>query len=143
MTATTKDRSTLEKRFERFIGPIPLTASTKIPRGVMAMVIAGTGTLQNAADTASGIVMGVTLQAFDSNAPQSDTVGIVARGAYWMANDGTIAAADIGGAATVLDNQTVSKAATTTNDIVAGYIEDVDATRGVLIAFLGGKVGAT
>ena len=50
-------------------------------------------------------------------------------------NDGTITVANgVGRNATILDDQTVSLAATTTNDIVAGEIEAVDATLGVLVA---------
>jgi hypothetical protein len=42
----------------------------------------------------------------------------------------------------VVDNQTVGLAADTTNDVIAGVIEAVDATDGVLISFLGSKIGA-
>ena len=42
----------------------------------------------------------------------------------------------VGRNATILDDQTVSLAATTTNDIVAGVIEAVDATLGVLVTIL-------
>lgn len=141
MTATTTDRNTKCSYVERILPPIPLTASTKIPAGVMVMVISGTGTALNAADTASGVVMGVSTQLVDTTL--GHTKCPVSRGAYWFANDGTITAANIGQQATVLDNQTVSLAATTTNDIIAGSIEAVDATDGVLIAFLGSKIGAT
>ncbi len=140
MAATTNDRSTKWSYIERILPPIPLTASTKIPAGVMVMTIAGTGTALNAADTANGQVVGVSCQQVDTTL--GHTKCPVQRGAAWMANDGTITAANIGGQATVLDNQTVSLAATTTNDIIAGSIEAVDATDGVLIAFLGSKIGA-
>lgn len=141
MTATTRDRNTKETYFETVLPPIPLTASTAIPKGVIVIVVAGTGTALNGADTASGICMGVSMQAVDTLL--GHTKCPVKRGRFWFANDGTITAADIGGACTILDNQTVSKAATTTNDIVAGYIDAVDSVDGVLVAMLGGKIGAT
>lgn len=139
MTATTKDRTTVEVWNFGQIPPVPLTAATAIPNGVMVMVIAGTGTALNAADTANGIVLGVSTQAVDTTL--GHTKCPIKKGRFWFANDGTITAADIGGVATVLDNQTVSKAATTTNDVPAGIIIGVDATLGVCIDMAGGKVG--
>jgi len=139
MTATTSDRNTYRQYIQRQIGPIPLTAATDIANGVMAMVISGTGTLLNAADTAGGIMMGLTTQPVTYAG--GDRVGIVERGAYWMAQDGTITAAHIGMPCEVKDNQTVSLT-TTTNHVVAGYIEGVDAALGVLVAMLGGKIAA-
>lgn len=139
MTATTADRNTDEVWNFGQIIPIPLTASTKIPGGVMVMVISGTGTALNAADTANGVVMGVSTQLVDT--ALGHTKCPVRRGRFWFANDGTITAANIGQIATVLDNQTVSLAATTTNDIPAGQIIGVDATKGVCIDMAGGKIG--
>lgn len=139
MTATTADRNTVEVWNFGQLPPIPLTASTKIPGGVMVMVISGTGTALNAADTANGVVMGVSTQLVDT--ALGHTKCPVRRGRFWFANDGTITAANIGQIATVLDNQTVSLAATTTNDIPAGQIVGVDATLGVCIDMAGGKVG--
>lgn len=139
MTATTVDRNTVEIWNEGQIPPIPLTASTKIPLGVMVMVVSGTGTALNAADTANGVVMGVSTQLVDT--ALGHTKCPVKRGRFWFANDGTITAANIGQTATVLDNQTVSLAATTTNDVPAGQIIGVDATLGVCIDMAGGKVG--
>lgn len=132
MSATTADRNTLSQYIQRQLSG-PLTVATKIPSGVMVMVIIGTGTLLNAADTAGGKVVGLSTQPVDTLL--GDTVCVYEKGAFWMANDGTITQADVGGNCTVLDNQTVSKAATTANDIVAGEIEMVDA-RGVLVAIL-------
>lgn len=139
MTATTADRNTVEVWSFGQLPPIPLTASTRIPGGVMVMVISGTGTALNAADTANGVVMGVSTQLVDT--ALGHTKCPVRRGRFWFANDGTITAANIGQIATVLDNQTVSLAATTTNDIPAGQIVGVDATLGVCIDMAGGKVG--
>lgn len=138
MTATTNDRNTVEIWNEGQIIPIPLTASTKIPLGVMVMVISGTGTAVNAADTANGIMMGVSTQAVDTALNHTKCPVKKIRG--WFANDGTVTAANIGQSATVLDNQTVSIAATTTNDIKAGKILAVDAVLGVCIDQTGGNI---
>jgi hypothetical protein len=140
MTATTVDRSTKESWSDGMIWPIPLTASTKIPRGVIVMVISGTGTALNGADTANGIVMGISTQLVDT--VLGHTVCPVKKGRFWFANDGTVLAANIGQQATVLDNQTVSIAATTTNDIICGVILAVDSIDGVLIDMAGNKIGA-
>lgn len=139
MTATTKDRNTVEVWNDGQIIPIPLTASTAIPLGVMVMVVSGTGTALNGADTANGVVMGVSTQAVDT--VLGHTKCPVKRGRFWFGNDGTISAANIGQVATVLDNQTVSLAATTTNDVPAGIIVGVDATNGVCLDMSGGKIG--
>jgi len=138
MAATTNDRATKWSYIERILPPIPLTAATKIPAGVMVTVISGTGTALNAATTASGVVMGVSTQLVDTTL--GHTKCPVQRGAAWMGNDGSITAANIGQLALVIDNQTVGT--TQANNIAAGFIEGVDATDGVLVAFLGGKIGA-
>lgn len=134
MTATTADRNTYKQYVQRQ-QPIPLTTSTDIPLGVMSMVISGTGTALNAADTASGLVVGLTCQAASYAA--GDRTIVVEKGAFWLGNDGTITAANIGMPCEVKDNQTVSLT-TTTNHVVAGTIEGVDAILGVLVAILGG-----
>ncbi len=139
MTATTVDRNTVEVWNDGQIIPIPLTAATKIPLGVIVMVVSGTGTALNGADTANGIVMGVSTQLVDTTL--GHTKCPVKRGRFWFANDGTITAANIGQVATVLDNQTVSLAATTTNDVPAGIIVGVSAADGVCLDMSGGKIG--
>lgn len=140
MTATTVDRNTKESWNDGPIWPIPLTASTKIPLGVIVMVVSGTGTALNGADTANGLVMGISTQMVDT--ALGHTVCPVRRGRFWFANDGTITAAMVGMQATILDNQTVSIAATTTNDVIAGLILAVDSIDGVLIDMTGSKIGA-
>lgn len=138
MAATTLDRNTKKQYIQRQIR-LTLTAATAIPAGVI-VTVAAAGTALNGADTAAHVTMGVSAHAVDYAAGDRDI--IVERGCFWLGNDGTITIADVGKACTILDNQTVSKAATTTNDIIAGYIEDVDATLGVLVAMLGGLVAA-
>jgi hypothetical protein len=139
MAATTKDRATIVKNIERQIR-LTLKASSVIPGGTIVCTDA-TGQAVVGADTAGQRCEGISSHAADQT--KGDVDIIVMRGAFWLGNDGTIALADVGGVCTILDNQTVSKAATTANDIGAGIIEDVDATKGVLVAMLGGRVDAT
>lgn len=136
MTATTLDRNTVEVWNEGQIIPVPLTASTKIPRGVMVMVVSGTGTALNAANTASGIVMGISYQTVDT--VLGHTKCPVSKQRAWFANDGSITAANIGQAALVIDNQTVGT--TASNNVKAGKIIGVDATLGVCVDQTGGNI---
>jgi hypothetical protein len=142
MTAigATAERATLTVWDERVCAAVPLTASTRIPLGGIVMVVSGTGTALNGADTANGIALGIATQTVDT--ALGHTKCIYKRCVPWLVNDGTITAANIGQMATILDNQTVSLAATTTNDVGAGVIEAVDATLGVLVNMLGNKIGA-
>lgn len=133
MTATTVDRNTPATHIERPV-TFDLKAATVIPAGVMVCTD-NTGAAVNAADAANLRIQGRSAHAADYTA--GDRKIVVERGSFWFANDGTITAADIGGQATILDNQTVSKAATTTADIPAGIIQLVDANLGVLIDILG------
>jgi hypothetical protein len=134
MTAATTDRNTYKTYIQRQI-VIPLTASTDIPHGVIVMVVAATGTALNGADTASGLALGFCAGACSYAA--GDRSCVVEKGCGWVANDGTITAANIGQPCEVKDNQTVSLT-TTSNHVAAGTIEGVDAALGVLVAMLGG-----
>jgi hypothetical protein len=137
MASTTNDRNTPAKLIERQI-VLPLKANETIPAGVGVCTDA-TGAAVNAADTAGLISQGRSEH--KASYADGDRYITVSRGVFEFANDGTIAQADIGTLATWADNQTLSKAATTTNDIGAGYIEEITPT-GVFISMLGGKVAA-
>lgn len=145
MTAlANNDRITVESFSSGIPTMIPLTAATKIPGGVIVMVVGGTGTALNGADTAGGICMGISTQAVDT--ALGHTKCPVKRGRFWFNNDGNITAANIGQQATILDNQTVSLAAVTTNDVIAGEILDVATINGVSqvhVDMMGTKIGAT
>jgi hypothetical protein len=139
MAATTLDRNTFKR------GPIrqqvlPLATGSVIPIGVMVMTLTPSTGAINAADTATGIVAGVSCQAADQT--KGDKKIVVEKCIARMNNDGTITAANVGAVATVLDNQTVSLAATTTNDVGAGIIDSVDAD-GVWVDMTGARVAAT
>lgn len=138
MAATTVDRNTPALHIERQI-KLPLKAATDIPAGAIVSVDA-TGNAVNGADAAGQIAMGRA--AHSASYAAGDRWIVVERGVFWYANDGTVLTASIGSPCTILDNQTVSLAATTVNDIVAGYVEAVDSVLGVAVAMLGGKVGA-
>lgn len=138
MAATTLDRNPARRFVERQI-VLTLAANTKIPLGVIVCTNAS-GLAVNGSDTAGLVTQGMSCQAADTAA--GDVKIVVERGTFRFNNDGTITTANVGSLATILDNQTVSLAATTTNDIGAGFIEEVDSD-GVWISMLGGKVAAT
>ncbi len=137
MAATTKDRATPKYYIEREI-TLDLETGSVIPAGVIVCTNAS-GKAVNGADTAGQICQGISAHAADQT--KGDTKIVVERGVFVLANDGNLAAADIGSLATIADNQTVSKASVTTNDIGAGYIEEIRSD-GVAVAMLGGKIAA-
>lgn len=145
MTAlTANDRITVESWSAGIVANIPLTASTKIVGGVIVMVVSGTGTALNGADTANGVCMGISTQLVDT--ALGHTKCPVKRGCFWFNNNGNITAANIGQQCTIVDNQTVGLAADTTNDVIAGEIMDVGTINGVsqvLVDMRGSKIGAT
>ena len=135
MAATTVDRNTPATWIEREIA-LTLKAGAVIPAGTMVCTDA-TGLAVTASDTAGLKMQGRAAHRADQTL--GDTTVLVERGVFSWANDGTIAQANVGQLATILDNQTLSLAATTVNDIGAGWIESVDAVLGVSISVLGGR----
>lgn len=138
MAATTVDRNTLAKFLQRQL-VFDIASGQDIPAGVIVCTNAA-GEAVNGADTAGLICQGRAEHRATYAA--GDRRITVMRGVFCYANDGTIAKADIGVVATILDNQTVSKAATTVNDRGAGIIDDVTA-EGVWVSMVGGLVAAT
>lgn len=137
MTATALDRNTFKR------GPIrqqvlPLATGAVIPFGVMVMTLTPSTGALNAADTATGNVLGMSCMAASQTA--GDTKIITERCIAKFAQDGTITAANIGALCEVVDNQTVSLT-TTTNHIKAGYIDSVESD-GVFVDMLMTKIGA-
>jgi len=142
MAATSLDRNTKKR------GPIrqvvldlatTATGAAAIPVGTIVSTATPSAGAVRGADTATHVVQGVACQAADYGA--GDRRIVVERGIFNLANDGTITAANVGALATVLDNQTVSLAATTTNDIGAGWIVEVDAD-GVWVDMTQAKIAA-
>lgn len=138
MAATTLDRMTLSKFIERTM-TYNLKSGVTIPHNVLVMVNTPSTGLDNAADVAGGVVVGVSDQRVST--ASGDTKGLVRRGVHKFANGGHIVDASRGQLACVVDNQTVDLAANTTNAIGAGYIEEVESD-GVWISMLGGKIAA-
>lgn len=137
MAATTTDRNTPAKMIERQI-VLPLKSSTDIPAGAIVCSDSN-GLAVNGADTAGLITEGRASHAASYSA--GDRYITVQRGVFEYGNNGNILQAHVGTLATIVDNQTVGLAADTTNDIGAGYIEEITST-GVFISMLGGKVAA-
>jgi predicted RecA/RadA family phage recombinase len=140
MAATTLDRNTRKR------GPIkqrvlPLATGAVIPFGVMVSVATPSAGAVNAADTATHIVMGIAAMRADQTL--GDTEIVLEQCIALLNHDGSITAANVGQQCTVLDNQTVSLAATTTNDIVAGIIDSVESTTEVWVDQTMAKIGAT
>jgi hypothetical protein len=132
MAATTVDRKTQWRSND--IASIPVKTGIKILAGTIVMSDA-TGYAIVGADTASCIFRGIAMEQVDNTLGASGAVNVTVRkkGEFLMACDSnaTFAVTDNGTAVTILDNQTVSKAATTTNDIACGILaEFVSATSG-------------
>lgn len=126
MAALTRDFDAPHKYKERK-QVLKMKASTKIYAGSMVSVISGTGYAIPAADTASHVVQGRAEEQVDNSAGADGAKTIaVARGCFRYNNNGSITVANVGQNATVVDDNTVGLAAQTTNDIVAGRIEEVD-----------------
>ncbi len=118
---------------------LQLDSAADIPAGAIVSTINSSGLATSATDTAATTVQGRA--AHRATYANGDRFITVDRGVFCYGNDGSITVANVGQLATVLDNQTVSLAATTTNDIGAGYIEEVTAD-GVWVSMLGGLVAA-
>lgn len=137
MAATTQDRNTPAHKIERQI-VLDLANGPDIPAGaIVCSNVAGEAV--NGSDTAGLLMQGRA--AHRASYANGDRKITVQRGVFCWGNDGTILKANVGQLATVLDNQTLALAATTTNDIGAGYIEEL-APEGVFISVLGGKPAA-
>lgn len=139
MAAATSDRQTPARYIERQI-VLKLTAATDIPAGVMVATVDATGLAVNASDTAGLTVQGRSEHAASYAAGDREIV--VSRGVFLFGNNGNVVQASVGELLEVIDNQTVGLAADGTNNIGAGYCDEIDAN-GVWVAMLGGKVAAT
>jgi len=138
MAATTLDRNTKKRKIDRQIA-LDLAAATTIPIGVMVSVATPSVGAVNASDTATHVVMGVSCQRGEYT--NGDRRIIVEKGVFLMGNDASITAAHVGQPCYVVDNQTVGLAAGPTNDIIAGYISEVDG-EGVWVDMTQAKIAA-
>lgn len=135
MAALTKDRNTKAKHLGR-TASYRVAASTVIYKGALCRLNA-TGFLIPADDAAGGTdCVGVSDETVDNSAgADGDLRARCRKGAFLLANDGTVVQASVGTQATCLDDQTVSIAATTTNDHIVGVIDDFD-DEGQVVVFI-------
>lgn len=111
-----------------------IAASTVIYKGIMVALNAA-GFAIPAADTASTKVVGIADETVDnSGGAAGDASVLVKKGAFKLKNSesNAVAQANVHANCVVADNQTVSM--DTTNDIVAGRVESVEAD-GVWVLF--------
>jgi hypothetical protein len=135
MAATTQDRAT---RFrDGLVLNLPVASATKIPAGVIVCNSAA-GYAVNGGPTNTYRTMGVARAMADNSAGSNGGISIeVRRGVFCFANsaaDDAIAAADIGNACYVADNQTVAKTDNSGARPAAGKILGVEAI-GVWVEF--------
>lgn len=124
MAALTADRDTLSK-VEFFYQSFKLGA-VKVYKGGLLKTTDATGYASAASDTAATRVVGVAKQQVDnSGGAAGDKEVKAAAGIFKFANSGLVQA-DVGKDCYVLDDQTVTNAATAANDIVAGKLMRLD-----------------
>lgn len=125
MAALAQDRDTPMKGEKGHVITLPVAASTKIYAG--AMVALASGYAVPAGDTSGHIVMGRAEEQIDNSSGSNGDKSIdVCIDGVFKWNVSSLAQAQVGGNATVVDDNTVGKAADTTNDIVAGKIVQLD-----------------
>lgn len=125
MTAITSDRDT-NQRGDSFVH-MPVKASTKIPFGTLVS-LDSSGWAIPATDTSGTIFVGVSAEQQDNSDGSNGDLNIKVwtTGVYNLGYSTTVAKTVIGSAAYVQDNQTVGTVGSTTNDIKAGVIKQVD-----------------
>lgn len=118
MAALTKDRMTLYKgagiEFE-----VPMKASTTIYKGSIVM-FAAAGYAIPGADTSGCSFAGIALEQKTSGGSDGDTRIRVRRGNLVLLPTASVTVADHGEAAVISDDQTLTNAATATNDVRVG-----------------------
>lgn len=132
MAATTVDRNTLARKLTRQI-VMDLKNAEDIPAGAMVCADVN-GDAVNASDAANLVAVGRAQHR--ATYANGDRKIIVMVGVFLWANNGNVTKARNGRTVTIVDNQTVGLAADTTNDIVAGICEEIDAA-GVWVAMSG------
>jgi hypothetical protein len=102
-------------------------AAVKIPKGVLVCHNTA-GYATNGADTASFLFAGVAYETVDNSAGAAGdkSIRVEKTGDFEFAfGAGNAAQALVGTAVYITDNQTVDLAATTTNDVLVGYISEI------------------
>jgi len=113
---------------------LPLATSATVYEGSLVAVVLGTGKVQAATGASNELVIGRAIRKATQSAssPNCTVRFLPEKFAYWCVNDtGTaVAATDIGRVCYVLDDQTVTMAA---SKGVAGRVWAVSSTQGVLV----------
>jgi hypothetical protein len=111
----------------------PVKADTKIFAGGLVMVINSTNNAEPAADTANGYVVGVACDVADNTGGSAGDINVTcrAKGRVLLVHSGATGA-KIGATVYVVDDQTVSSAATT-NSVVGGVIAQVVSSTSVWV----------
>lgn len=125
MAALTKDRNTPNKELGRSIS-LRVAAATHIFGGSQ-VALDDAGFAIPATDVATGSkVIGAADEEVDNTGAAGDKRVLVRKGVFGFVNDTNVVQADIGEDAMVVDDQTVTNAATASNDKVVGTIDDID-----------------
>lgn len=124
MAALVQDRKTPKRDGEEFNRPV--AASTKIFAGSLVAINAS-GYLVPGSVSTTLKVQGRAEEYVDNSAgANGDLTCKVRRGVFLYDNDGTVALADIGKTAYIVDDQTVADNDGSSARSAAGVIEDVD-----------------
>lgn len=125
MAALIKDRKTARRSGQAFRDPVG--AGAKLYAGGIA-VLNATG-YAVPGSTATGLkARGVAQEQVDNGAGADGALSVdIEPGVYLMENDGSVARADIGNTAYIVDDQTVADNDGTGTRSAAGEIKDVDA----------------
>ena len=127
MTATTTAREAKRKDGEVIAYPI---AAVKIPKGALVNINAA-GFATNATDAAGETFAGVAYETVDNSSGNAGDVSIRVQttGTFVFADGGANGAAtDVGLAFRIVDNQTVTDAATTNNITCGVAVESISTT---------------
>lgn len=138
MTALAQDRNTNRRYVERYLADDALIAATTTVWNGSLVAANANGELRPAADVAATTVVGVAQRRMTNTtgaAAKNALPAKVAAGVFKFVTTGgnALTAADIGKNACVLDDQTVVRAAGTTNSIVAGTVESIDPDGGIWV----------
>lgn len=97
----------------------------------------GSGKITNGADTAGHRIAGVSVYNSVSGASNTTIKPELEWGhEEWFPHDGGLVASMLGKDATILDDATLSKSATTTNDVTAGMIVELETINSVAGAWI-------
>jgi hypothetical protein len=135
-------RNTIRKGDQLSHGPIdgPVEAATTLYGGTIAVWNAS-GNLESGTTATGKKIAGVVTEDVANPGAAGVKRASCMFGSFWFANataGDAVTAAARGAICYILDNQTVT--ITSTGRSIAGYVEDVDSVKGVLVQFVPGLV---